>query len=80
MLSLVAYRQPITKGEIDAMRGADSGGIIRQLVRLGLMVVVRRADAEVQAVSYGTTSRFLELFKLQSLDDLPRLGDTHAVL
>ena len=80
VLSLIAFRQPITKGEIDALRGVDSGVNVRQLVRLGLAVVVRRAEAEMQSVSYGTTPRFLELFKLISLDDLPRLGETQAVL
>ena len=79
VLSLIAYRQPILKAVIDAMRGADSGSIVRQLVRLGLVVVVRRAEAETQAVCYGTTPRFLELFKLTSLDDLPRLGDPQLV-
>lgn len=79
VLSLIAYRQPILKADIDAMRGVDSGGIVRQLVRLGLVVVVRRAEAETQAVCYGTTPRFLELFKLTSLDDLPRLGDPQLV-
>lgn len=79
VLSLIAYRQPILKADIDAMRGVDSGGIVRQLVRLGLVVVVRRAEAETQAVCYGTTSRFLDLFKLTSLDDLPRLGDPQLV-
>jgi len=78
-LSLVAYRQPIAKGEIEAMRGADSTGVLRQLVRLGLVAVARRADAEGRTVAYGTTPRFLELFHLTSLDDLPRLGDPHRV-
>jgi segregation and condensation protein B len=75
VLSLVAYKQPITKGEVDAARGADSGGVLRQLVRLGLVAVSRRADAEGRAVGYGTTPRFLTLFGLSSLDDLPRLAD-----
>ncbi len=80
VLSLIAYRQPILKADIDAMRGADSGSIVRQLVRLGLVVVVRRAEAESQAVCYGTTKRFLDLFKLTSLDDLPRLGDPQLLV
>ena len=75
-LSLIAYRQPITKGEIDEQRGADSATPLRQLVRLGLAVVVRRANAENPAPHYGTTPRFLETFGMSSLDDLPRLGDS----
>lgn len=78
VLSLIAYRQPVTKGEVDAARGADSGGVLRQLVRLGLAAVARRADADGRAVGYGTTPRFLELFGLASLDDLPRLADTEG--
>ena len=75
VLSLVAYRQPVGKADVDALRGADSGGILRQLVRLGLVAVTRRAAGETPA-GYGTTPRFLELFGLASLDDLPRLGDS----
>jgi segregation and condensation protein B len=74
-LSLVAYRQPATKAEIDSLRGADSGALLRQLVRRGLIGVVYRAEADRKEVSYGTTPRFLEFFGLQSLDDLPRTQD-----
>jgi segregation and condensation protein B len=75
VLSLVAYRQPLPKTEVDALRGADSAGPLRQLLKLGLIAVTKRAEAGNPAVSYGTTRRFLELFGLGSLDDLPRLGD-----
>ncbi|MFO0935376.1 MAG: SMC-Scp complex subunit ScpB [Gemmataceae bacterium] len=79
ILSLIAYRQPMTKSEIDSMRGIDAGSILRQLVRLGLIAIARRMDNGERHVTYGTTSRFLTLFQLQSLDDLPRLGDTQAI-
>jgi segregation and condensation protein B len=75
VLALVAYRQPATKAEIDSLRGAESGALLRQLVRRGLIHVVYRADANQKEVSYGTTPRFLELFGLQSLEDLPRTHD-----
>ncbi len=75
VLALVAYRQPATKAEIDSLRGAESGALLRQLVRRGLVAVVRRADAEQRDVAYGTTARFLELFGLTSLEDLPRTQD-----
>ncbi|HZU38965.1 MAG TPA: SMC-Scp complex subunit ScpB [Gemmataceae bacterium] len=75
VLALVAYRQPATKQEIDGVRGAESGAILRQLVRHGLIAVVHRGDHKQREVSYGTTPRFLELFSLQSLDDLPRVQD-----
>jgi segregation and condensation protein B len=75
VLALVAYRQPATKHEIDGIRGTDSGAILRQLVRRGLIAVVQRGDAQQREVAYGTTSRFLELFGLQSLDELPQTQD-----
>ena len=74
-MSLVAYRQPVTKQEIDSLRGAESGSLLRQLVRRGLIAVVQRADAQQRQVSYGTTQRFLDLFQLRSLDDLPQTQD-----
>lgn len=75
VLSLVAYRQPATKQEVDSLRGAESGSLLRQLVRRGLIAVVHRGDAAQREVSYGTTARFLELFRLQSLEDLPQTQD-----
>jgi segregation and condensation protein B len=72
VLALVAYRQPATKQEIDTLRGTDCGALLRQLVRRGLVAVVHRADAERREVTYGTTARFLDQFKLHSLDDLPQ--------
>lgn len=75
-LSLIAYRQPISKPEVDSLRGADSGGLIRQLVRLGLIAVAPAEDTDPKTVRYATTRRFLDLFGLGSLDDLPRLADS----
>ncbi len=75
VLSLVAYRQPATKQEIDSLRGAESGSLLRQLVRRGLIAVVHRGEAARREVAYGTTGRFLELFGLHSLDDLPQTQD-----
>jgi segregation and condensation protein B len=75
VLALVAYRQPATKQEIDSLRGAESGALLRQLVRRGLVAVVQRADSNQREVAYGTTPRFLELFGLTSLEDLPQTQD-----
>lgn len=75
VLALVAYRQPATKQEIDSIRGAESGALLRQLVRRGLIAVVHRGEAAQREVSYGTTPCFLELFGLGSLDDLPQTQD-----
>jgi segregation and condensation protein B len=77
-LALVAYRQPVTKQEIDSPRGAESGGLLRQLVRRGLIAVVQRDGAAPGEVLYGTTPRFLDLFGLASLEDLPRTQDLQA--
>jgi segregation and condensation protein B len=75
VLALVAYRQPVNKAEIENFRGAESGGLLRQLVRRGLIQIAQRSEAGVKEITYSTTSRFLELFGLQSLDDLPRTRD-----
>ena len=79
VLSVIAYRQPVGKVEVDAVRGTDSGPTLRQLVRLGLVTVQHRAEAAVREVRYGTTPRFLQVFGLISLDELPRLGDAQQV-
>jgi segregation and condensation protein B len=75
VLALVAYRQPVTRQEIDNLRGAESGALLRQLVRRGLIAVTQRAEAQQREVCYGTTPRFLELFQLHSLEDLPQTQD-----
>ena len=77
-LALVAYRQPATKQEIDAIRGSDSGNVLRQLVRRGL-IAVQRGQADQREVSYCTTRRFLELFHLHNLDDLPQTQDLQKI-
>jgi segregation and condensation protein B len=75
VLALIAYRQPVGKAEIDAIRGADSAGIMRQLVRLGLIAIIHRDDSDPKNAYYGTTPRFLEVFRLRDIDDLPKLGE-----
>jgi segregation and condensation protein B len=75
VLALVAYRQPATREEVDSLRGLDSGALLRQLVRRGLIAVVQRGESGQREVSYGTTGRFLELFGLSSLEDLPQTQD-----
>jgi segregation and condensation protein B len=73
VLGLVAYQQPATRQEIDSLRGADSGAVLRQLVRHGLVALQRGEDGK--EVRYVTTQRFLELFNLRSLEDLPQTQD-----
>lgn len=79
VLALVAYRQPTTREEVDSLRGADSGGILRQLIRRGLVQVLHRGDSGQREATYGTTPRFLEMFGLKSLDDLPRTQDLQQI-
>ena len=74
VLALVAYRQPVSRQEVESLRGCDSAGPLRQLVRLGL-VALQRGEADHREVLYATTPRFLTLFQLRSLDDLPRTQD-----
>ncbi len=73
VLALVAYRQPTTRQELESQRGADCGATLKQLVRLGLVAV--QGAGSVGGSCYGTTARFLSLFGLRSLDDLPRTQD-----
>lgn len=75
VLALVAYRQPVSKREIDSLRGAESGAILRQLIRRCLIAVVQRGEAASREAAYSTTPRFLELFGLSNLEDLPQTQD-----
>lgn len=74
ILAIVAYQQPITRQEIDRLRGKASGGMLAQLVRRDLLRV-ERTDTKPRELRYYTTDRFLRLFGLDSLDDLPRSQD-----
>lgn len=71
-LAIVAYRQPVTKAEIEAIRGVQAGPILRSLVDRGLAKVTGRADVPGHPLQYGTTKEFLDRFGLMSLEDLPR--------
>ncbi|HEY2882705.1 MAG TPA: SMC-Scp complex subunit ScpB [Pirellulales bacterium] len=77
VLSLVAYNQPITGDDIGRLRGTPSGHILSQLVRRRLLQL-KRGDTKPRKAHYSTTHRFLEVFNLRSLDDLPRSDElTH---
>lgn len=73
VLSAVAYRQPASKTEVDELRGGDCGAQLRQLLRLAIIAPAREPAADGEP-RYSTTPRFLELFLLESLDDLPRFA------
>lgn len=74
-LAVVAYKQPVSKTATDALRGQDSGPMLRQLLRRGLIAVKGKADDGKGEVLFVTPPRFLEFFQLASLDDLPRIDD-----
>ncbi|HEX5104521.1 MAG TPA: SMC-Scp complex subunit ScpB, partial [Pirellulaceae bacterium] len=70
-LAIVAYHQPIATGEIDRLRGKPSGHILSQLVRRDLLRIDRPAERHAKP-TYSTTERFLDLFGLEDLQELPR--------
>jgi segregation and condensation protein B len=78
-LALVAYRQPVTRQEVESMRGVDSAAPLRHLVRLGLVALQRGGAGGPREVCYVTTPRFLKAFGLRSLDDLPRTAELHRI-
>ncbi len=75
-LAIVAYRQPITRAELEKIRGVESGWILRSLVEKDLVRILGRKDEPGNPILYGTTKRFLEAFGLKSLSDLPELPET----
>jgi segregation and condensation protein B len=74
-LAVVAYRQPVSRGQVSEIRGVDSEHALGTLERRGLVDVVGHAPGPGQALLYGTTDLFLEKLGLRSLDELPPLGD-----
>ena len=74
-LAIIAYRQPVTKAEIEAIRGVQAGPVLKSLVDRGLVRVTGRADQPGSPLLYGTTRDFLERFGLGGLKDLPRDGE-----
>ncbi|TVQ39827.1 MAG: SMC-Scp complex subunit ScpB [Spirochaetaceae bacterium] len=72
-LSIVAYSQPITRAEVESLRGVSADGMIRLLLSRELIREVGKKDAPGRPVQYGTTRRFLQLFRLNSIADLPKL-------
>lgn len=79
-LSIVAYRQPIVRSEIEKIRGVDSGGVLKTLLERGLLRIVGRRDEPGQPLLYGTTKEFLEVFGLNTLKELPTLKDIEDLM
>ncbi len=75
VLSAVAWQQPVTRGEIDRVRGVDSGPIVRKLLDRGYLRVSGRRNEPGRPLEYRTTKAFLTLFGLPSLSALPRIDE-----
>lgn len=74
-LSIVAYRQPVTRAEVEAVRGVDSSGVLNSLVARGLVEEVGRAETVGRPILYATSFEFLRYFGLESLESLPPLPE-----
>lgn len=74
-LAIIAYRQPITRPEIDDVRGVDSGPVLKLLLERDLVRILGKRDEPGRPMIYGTTGQFLEFFGLKSLKDLPTLRE-----
>ena len=74
-LSIIAYSQPITRGEIEAIRGVSADNMIRLLVERNLIREVGKKDIPGKPIQFGTTKEFLKFFRLESIADLPKLNE-----
>jgi segregation and condensation protein B len=74
-LAIIAYKQPIVKSEIESIRGVDVGGPLRNLLDKKLIRIVGRKDVPGKPIIYGTTRKFLEVFNLKDIMDLPNLRE-----
>jgi segregation and condensation protein B len=74
-LSIVAYKQPMTRGEVEEIRGVDVGGVLDTLLERKLLRIIGRKEALGRPLLYGTTLEFMKQFGLKSLDELPRLEE-----
>jgi segregation and condensation protein B len=79
-LAIIAYRQPITKPEIEEIRGVDVSGVLKNLLEKSLIKIVGRKDVVGRPMVYGTTQKFMEHFGLKALSDLPPLEEFQQIL
>ncbi len=78
-LAIIAYKQPVGRAEIEAVRGVAAGDLLQRLREANLVKIVGRAEEIGRPLLYGTTKRFLEVFGLAALDDLPKAEALGAV-
>ena len=77
-LAIMAYKQPITRAEIEAIRGVNVDGVVESLLEKNLIRIMGRKDAPGRPILYGTTKEFLQYFGLNALVDLPKLAEVSA--
>jgi len=75
-LAIVAYQQPVTRAEIEKIRGVSADNMIRLLLEKGLVREAGKKDIAGRPVLYGTTKEFLKIFNLSSISELPKLGES----
>ena len=78
-LAIVAYRQPITRVEIESVRGVNVDGVLRTLLERGLVKITGRSELPGRPLQYGTTQTFLEHFGLRDLEDLPAVEELRRI-
>ena len=74
-LAIIAYKQPVIRADIEAIRGVAVGELVRSLMDKGMVKIVGRAEVLGRPMLYGTTKKFLEVFGLNSLKDLPKIEE-----
>ena len=79
-LAIAAYRQPVTRTEIEHIRGVASDSVIHNLLEKGLITIKGRAKTVGKPLQYGTTHEFLKFFGLNNLDDLPRMSEIEELI
>ncbi|MBN1476039.1 SMC-Scp complex subunit ScpB [Candidatus Sumerlaeota bacterium] len=79
-LAIIAYRQPITRADVEVIRGVDAGGVLRNLLDLGLIEVTGHRETLGRPPLYGTTQTFLRTFGLKTLGDLPSIEELRVLL
>jgi segregation and condensation protein B len=79
-LSIIAYKQPISRIEIESIRGVECGSVIKTLMEREVVTIKGRDEGVGRALLYGTTQRFLELFGLNHISDLPKLKEIDALI
>ena len=79
-LAVVAYRQPVTRAEIEAVRGVEADAVLKSLVERQLVRIAGHREVPGRPMLYGTTPRFLEVFGLGRLEDLPTLREIEELL